>query len=174
MVRVANKVIPDAVHLQVQKEIELLEEKYAKKKGLFSFSRLFPTSITHVYLVTETGNLMAFGSRKEEDADADIMAGMFTAVQNFIEDAFVEEGNKQGLERISKGNLTMLIERMPPVYLLTIISGKERPDIRMSMKRFLSRLFDEYGDIMKNWDGDLDELTEIKKRVGNFAHNTYM
>jgi hypothetical protein len=171
---VALNIVPEIVHLQVQKEMELLEEKISKKRKILSYSSLFPTRITHVFLIDDTGMLIASGARQEGGIDADIIAGMFTAVQTFIEDSFTEESNKQHLERITKGDLTMLVEHMPPIYLLVIIKGKERPEIRMGMKRFLKRLFDEHGEVLRTWDGDATKVEEIQKKIENYAHYTYL
>jgi len=171
--RIAYEVVPEITHLQVQKEMELLEEKYLKKK-LFDFNKLFPTKIVHVYLITEDGMLVAHGFREKEGTDPDIIAGMVTAVTNFIEDAFVDDANKHNLEKITKGELIMLIEYMPPLFLLVIIKGRERPEIRMSMKKLLKRLFEEHEDVLKNWDGDREMVEEVEKKIKLVAHYTYL
>ena len=63
--------------------------------GLLTVWRGSPTVIDEVFLMTPTGMLLKHYTRRlRPDQDEDILAGMLTAVQNFVRDSLDEAGGR--------------------------------------------------------------------------------
>ncbi|UCG68681.1 MAG: PKD domain-containing protein [Thermoplasmata archaeon] len=119
-----------------------------------------------VFLIHENGLPIAHISRRESSELEDVVvSGMFTAVQDFITNAFSGETDYDWEVDVMKfGDNQILIERSPNLYLAVIFWGNGRT-LRSRVKKAISNINDEYGDVLENWDGDLDQLKGIKELI---------
>src|SRR5512139_1852154 len=97
--------------------------------GLLTVWRSTPTIIDEVFLMTPTGLLLKHYTRRlRPDQDTDILAGMLTAVQNFVRDSFDEAGGK--LNEIRFENYDILISQGKNVVVAAIISTAKPERLR--------------------------------------------
>lgn len=126
-------------------------------------------TIEDVFLIHQSGVLIKHTTRTlKAQRDEDILAGMFTAVENFVEDAFSSEGEK-GLKRMDYGNKKVLVHQGDYVTLAVFFSGKEPKWAYDSIENFVIDIENRYRDELKKWDGDLENLPGIEKIMEKFV-----
>jgi hypothetical protein len=134
---------------------------YAYQRGKYEVEELF-------LVFGESGNLISHSYQGEEELiDRDIMASMFTAVQDFISDAFdPEDHTKVPLKVMEIGDKKVMIERGEYTYLAAVFRGGSWR-LASKIKKAVANLEAEYGDILKDWDGNMDDLEGIQKHFDN-------
>jgi hypothetical protein len=140
--------------------------------GLFMVWRTSPTIVDEVFLMTPTGMLLKHYTRRlRPDQDQDIMAGMLTAVQNFIKESFDEAGGK--LNEIRFENYDILISHGKNVVLAAIISTKKPERLRDQLKTATDDLEAQFGERISHWTGDKKELGEVDVIMKKFLSGKY-
>lgn len=125
--------------------------------GMFMVWKSSPTIVDEVFLMTTTGMLLKHYTRRlRPDQDTDIMAGMLTAVQNFIRESFDEAGGK--LNEIRFENYDILISHGKNVVIAAIISTKKPERLRDQLKNATDDIETQLGERIKQWSGDRKEL----------------
>jgi hypothetical protein len=125
--------------------------------------------VEEAFLIYEDGRLIAHNSRRlKPERDKDIMTGMLTAVQSFVTDTLIDE-ERGTLDRLSYGNLTILVEGKREVNLATIVSGEESPVLRQGMRNILSYVSSQYRTYLEDWDGDIDRFKDVKRYIGHLV-----
>jgi hypothetical protein len=109
-----------------------------------------------------------------------IFSGMFTAVQEYIIDAFInahetnvkddhpndeaeEIDDKYVLDELKMGEQKILIERSNNTYLAVIFMGDGETKLRKKVRDILDKIESKYGEKLVNWDGNIRELSGIKE-----------
>src|SRR5512136_734173 len=101
--------------------------------GLFMVWRSSPTIVDEIFLMTPDGLLLKHYTRRlRPDQDQDIMAGMLTAVQNFVKESFDEAGGK--LNEIRFENYDILISHSKNIVIAAIISTKKPERLRDQLR----------------------------------------
>jgi hypothetical protein len=116
----------------------------------------------------ESGNLISHNYQGEKELiDRDIMASMFTAVQDFISDSFdPEDPTKVPLKVMEIGDKKIMIERGEYTYLAAVFRGGSWR-LASKIKAAVANLETEYGDKLRDWDGDMDVLKGVHKHLDN-------
>lgn len=102
----------------------------------------------------ETGLLLAHAAVPDVlSRGQDVVAGMLTAIRDFVRDSFEAEGAGPGgeLETVEVGELTVFIERGRQSVLAAVVRGVPDPDLRGMIREVL-------GDIEISHESDLDEF----------------
>jgi hypothetical protein len=140
--------------------------------GLFMVWRSSPTIVDEVFLMTPNGMLLKHYTRRlRPDQDEDIMAGMLTAVQNFVRESFDEAGGK--LNEIRFENYDILISHTQNVVLAAIISTKKPERLRDQMKTATDDLERQFGDKISHWSGDKKDLGDVDLIMKKFLSGKY-
>ncbi|MEE9151337.1 MAG: hypothetical protein V3U20_05830, partial [Thermoplasmata archaeon] len=129
---------------------------YYKKKSRYS--------VYEAFLIHENGLPMAHVSHEDiSELEDVVVSGMFTAVQNFINDTFSDQTSEDDweLDEMKFGEHKILIERSQPLYLAVIFEGYG-PKLRNRVKKLLQDINEEYGKVLEEWDGDMTKLKGIK------------
>ena len=125
--------------------------------GFFMIWRSSPTIIDEIFLMTPDGLLLKHYTRRlRPDQDENIMAGMLTAVQNFIKESFDEHGGK--LKEIRFENYDILISHSKNVVIAAIISTAKPEKLRTQLKLVTEELEQRFGDKLTTWSGDRNEI----------------
>jgi hypothetical protein len=125
--------------------------------------------VEEAFLIYEDGRLIAHNSRRlKPERDKDIMTGMLTAVQSFVTDTLIDE-ERGTLDKLSYGNLTILVEGKREVNLACIISGDESPVLRQGMRNIVSYISGQYRQYLQDWDGDVDRFKDVKRYIGHLV-----
>jgi hypothetical protein len=125
-----------------------------------------------VFLIHKGGTLINHLMRRAKaNVDDVIFSGMFTAVQDFIQDTFKKDddsGDTAGednwiLDELKMGENRILIERSENTYLAVIFSGSGSSRLRKIVAKLLDKIETKYEKILPNWDGDIRALSGTKE-----------
>ncbi len=140
--------------------------------GLLTVWRSSPTIVDEVFLMTTTGLLLKHYTRRlRPDQDEDILAGMLTAVQNFIKESFDEAGGK--LNEIRFENYDILISHSKNLVIAAIISTKKPERLRDQLKTATEDLESKFGEKIGHWSGDKTELADVDLLMKKFLSGKY-
>ena len=118
--------------------------------------------IEDVFVISNNALLIAHNTRRlKPDMDDDILAGMLTAVQNFIKDSFKDEG-EWALKKLEFADSTILVERGKYVYMAIIYSGELSDENLEKINKTIENVEDKYEDALSDWSGDMEEVRGIK------------
>jgi len=139
---------------------------------LFMVWKSSPTVVDEVFLMTSAGMLLKHYTRRlRPDQDEDILAGMLTAVQNFVRDSFDEAGGR--LNEIRFENYDILISHSKNVVLAAIISTKKPQKLRNQLKIATDDIEREFGEKLSKWSGDKKDLGDVDSIMKRFLAGKY-
>lgn len=128
--------------------------------GFFMVWQASPTIIDEIFLMTPDGRLLKHYTRRlKPDQDDDILAGMLTAVQNFIKESFEEAGGR--LKEIRFENYDIFISHSENVVVAAIISTKKPEKLRVQMRLVTDDIEKHFGHKLVNWSGDKADLAGV-------------
>ena len=110
--------------------------------------------VEQVFLIhQETGLLLAHAQAANASAaDADMVSGMITAIQDFMRDAFQAEGD--GLRTTQYGDYNVWLASTPQLTLAAFIRGIAPEEFRTTLDAALERITDEQSDALRDFNGD--------------------
>lgn len=134
---------------------------YKKEDSEVILSNADNTVIEEVYVIQRDSGLLMGSAAIKKTMDQDVIAGMFTAIKAFVEDAFKRE--KQELEMIEYGNYKIYIQNFYSYYIAVAMSGSisasEKNDISNKLYDFAES---ELKDIPKDIDDSLNNRISAK------------
>jgi OOP family OmpA-OmpF porin len=140
--------------------------------GMIVIWRSSPTVVDEVFLMSPGGLLLKHYTRRlKPDQDDDILAGMLTAVQNFIKESFDEAGGR--LNEIRFENYDILISHGKNVIVAAIISTKKPERLRNQLKTATDEIEKTFGERLVNWNGDKKALTGIDPIMKRFLSGRF-
>ena len=140
--------------------------------GLLMVWRSSPTIVDEVFLMTTNGLLLKHYTRRlRPDQDEDILAGMLTAVQNFIRESFDEAGGR--LNEIRFENYDILISHSKNLVIAAIISTKKPERLRDQLKTATEDLESKFGERISHWSGDKKDLQDVDLLMKKFLSGKY-
>ena len=145
---------------------DLTNKPVFEEKEQISFSQLLA--------ISPAGMLIAKASVREEDVDADIFAGMLTAVQNFVRDSFDSSGTgNAGLGRLEYGTMKIMIEHGQHIFLVAVLKNQEHPDMARDLKRTLADIESASGTVLEKWSGNMNEVRPIADALANLIERRF-
>lgn len=133
------------------------------------------TQFYHVFAVTNTGMLVAKSSSETEDLDADIFAGMLSAVQSFVKDSFDSTGQQSsGLGRLEYGDMKILIEHGQQLFLTAVLKGQEHRDMKAAVSRTIRDLEEKHGKTLAGWSGRMEEMSQVQGEIEQLAKRRFL
>jgi len=147
---------------------ELFSSIFTSEMGKPPFKPMENTTFMEVFAINTSGLLVAKAS-EFMGLDADIFAGMLSAVQMFVKDSFAQAGDGQegkgGLGRLEYGDKKILIEHGEHLYITAIIQGTENPEMRLALRSSLNHIESEYGVLLSKWNGDMNEVAPVQDEI---------
>lgn len=123
-----------------------------------------------LFAVNSAGMLVAQASSEDEGLDADIFAGMLSAVQDFVRDSLEPKGKeKASIGRLEYGDMKILMEHGDILFLTAVFRGSEHPDMKGAIRRTLREIEEKNRDTLENWSGKMDELEPVHEDIGKLA-----
>jgi MFS family permease len=141
-----------------EREHDLLMESVTQHEA-----RLAPVrQVEEAFLVMSDGRLIGHSSPAhgvegaKKIADSDIIAGMLTAITEFVGEAMKRGDTEEGsMGAISYGDSNLIIEREGPLVLAIVLKGADDLEVRQAMRDTLSDINEHFGKVLNaNWDGD--------------------
>ncbi len=118
-----------------------------------------------IFLIHDSGVLIKHNTRTlKAERDEDILAGMFLAVSNFVEDAFGGE-EKDTLKRMEYGDNKVLVHKGKHVILATFLSGTVPSWLLESMSNLVVDIEERYEGNIEEWRGKSEDLPGIGKML---------
>lgn len=111
--------------------------------------------VEQVFLIhKETGLMLQHVVAGESGVqDADMVSGMLTAIQDFVQDSFgTEEGG--ALDTLQVGELGVWIERGPRAVLAAVIRGNAPQELRSMLQQSLEQIHNEFVIEFVAFEGD--------------------
>lgn len=140
--------------------------------GLLTIWRASPTIVDEVFLMTPNGMLLKHYTRRlRPDQDEDILAGMLTAVQNFVKESFDEAGGR--LNEIRFENYDILISHSKNIVIAAIISTKKPERLRDQLKTANDDLEKQFGEQISHWSGEKKDLGDVDVIMKKFLSGKY-
>jgi len=132
------------------------------------------SSFAKIFAINSSGLLLAHASPVDDDLDADIFAGMLSAIQNFVKDSFDTAGNESGLGKLEYGDMKILIEHGQHLFLTGVFRGNEHRDMHVLLKNSLARIEKNHEDMLKNWNGNIAEMQPVQETVTKIAAEKFL
>ncbi len=130
-------------------------------------------TVDDIFLIHSSGVLIKHTTRMmKADRDEEILASMFTAVQNFVKDAFAEEED-ESLKRMDYGDKKVLIHKGDYVTLAVFFSGNEPKWMMDSMENLVSDIEERYGEELEGWSGEVEEVGGITEMLKDLLKGRY-
>jgi len=120
--------------------------------------------VEHVYLTYDGGTPLVHLSRSiVPDRDPDLIASMFTAIQNFMDESFHEMG-VGSVRSIELGDRHQVaFGRGKWLLLYVVYRGRESNQLERHVIHQVHDLEDRYAPLLKGWNGDMDETEVLRE-----------
>jgi hypothetical protein len=119
-------------------------------------------TVEDIFLTHRDGRLIAHYTRElRPDRDEDILAGMLTAVQEFIKDSM---GRQEVLKRFEfqMQEKKVLVESGDNVYIAVFTRGEVPQDASEQLRSFLEDVEQAYANVIPDWSGDTNAFKGLK------------
>jgi hypothetical protein len=128
--------------------------------------------IDEVFLMYKDGRLIKhFTRRIKPDVDQDILSGMLTAVQDFVKDTF--RGEEGELNQMKFGRFQILIGHGRFVTIAAVMIGEEIEPFRPQITKTIDDMEGDYEIMLRNWDGDVDQLKVLGRYANDLINGRY-
>jgi hypothetical protein len=124
----------------------------------------FRRVVEHLYL-TDTGGtpLVHLSRRFSTDKDPDLVASMFAAIQNFMDDSFhsMGIGDVRSIEVGDRHHVAF--GRGHAVLLYIVYRGRESNHLERRVIHMVGDIESRFGDLLKSWQGDTDRVVPLQE-----------
>ncbi len=96
--------------------------------------------------------------------DADMVSGMLSAIQSFVQDAF-ETNEFDGLDTLQLGELSVWIEWGPQGVLAGVVRGTPPKSLRDAMQILIESIHRRYNQELVDYGGDNSAFEELKPEL---------
>lgn len=130
--------------------------------------------VEQVFLIhKETGLMLQHVVAGESGVqDADMVSGMLTAIQDFVQDSFgTEDGG--ALDTLQVGELAVWIERGPRAVLAAVIRGNAPQDLRATFQQTLEQIHNEFVIEFVAFEGDAAPFEPSRKYLQACLQSQY-
>jgi len=118
--------------------------------------------IEHVYLTDAGGTPLVHLSRLNSDKDPDLIASMFAAIQNFMDDAFhsLGAGDVRSIEIGTRQHVAFGRGHYSLLYLM--YRGRESNHLERRVIRQVHEIETQFASLLREWGGDMDEIEVLR------------
>lgn len=142
----------------------MLSRDSKKTKRTYKFEQLF-------LIEKESGIPICHAtSGAAETQDADMVSGMLSAIQSFVQDAFSTQ-EFDGLNTLQLGELSVWIEWGPSAVIAAVIRGVAPEYCRTALQQLNEDIHSNYAEQLDNYNGDDSSFSDIKSDFILFMDN---
>lgn len=113
--------------------------------------------LEELYLIYSDGRLVSHVSDVENEIDSDIMSGMLTAINDFVQDSF---SSQEDLGSIDYGQNKIVLQRGANYYLAAVVYGETDNFFKGKLANIIRALSIQFPHL-KEWDGDASQNEPI-------------
>ncbi len=133
-----------------------------KSFGEIALTRNLHYRVEQVFLIhRESSLLLAHAERKQVLQDADMVSGMLSAVQDFMQDS-LRGSAEHGLETVEHGGYRLWLQHGPLANLAATVSGTPPGELRNVLQRTLERIHQELGTELATYDGNTSKVAGVQ------------
>lgn len=131
--------------------------------SIFNGAHPFRRVIEHVYLTYDGGTPMVHLSRRfVPGRDPDLIASMFTAIQNFMDDSFHDMGIGS-VRSIELGDRHQVaFGRGKRVLLYVLYRGRESNQLERHVIHQVHTIEERFAEVLRDWNGDVDAAEVVR------------
>lgn len=124
------------------------------------------SGVEDVFVIeANTGILLARKDRGSvQGLDADLLAGMLTAIMDFAKASFAQ-GDGQ-LRELSLGERRVALERGSRMIVAAVFRGADPPDVHAELRSFVLRAESRYAALLATWSGDISQMRDLEVMAG--------
>ncbi|MGV0106842.1 OmpA family protein [Nostoc sp. DSM 114160] len=154
-----------AINRQVEEtlSVEGIKRKIrAKLQGVSEaeliLKEALPFTIQAIFLIHKTSGLVISDIQHShvEQLEAEMVAGMLTAIRSFANDCINQSGSITELDAIEYGTSKIILEVAGYCYLAIVVRGEPSKNFIWKMRQTFSRIIKKYGNIIEKFDGEPD------------------
>ncbi len=98
--------------------------------------------------------------------DPSMVAGMLSAIQQFVADSF-DARSDETLDSLNVGGLEVFVEQSPDAVIAAVIRGHAPADYRLAMKEALEEIQQQYSAALEDFEGDAGPFLAVDDRLGH-------
>jgi len=120
-------------------------------------------TVEHVYLTNAGGTPLVHLSRRFiSDKDPDLVASMFTAIQNFMNESFhsMGIGDVRSIEMSNRYHVAF--GRGESVLLYIVYRGRESNPLERRVTQLVQEIEARFASLLHRWDGDMDRVGVLR------------
>ena len=110
-------------------------------------------SVEQLFLIQRDSGLLLAHVARTDSIAPDVVAGMLTAIQEFVRESFNLE-RTESLHTLQAGEVTVLIEQGPEAVLAAVIRGYAPRAAAVRLAELIGALHSDFGDSLQLADGD--------------------
>lgn len=120
-------------------------------------------SIEQVFLIHRETSLLIHHQYSElaDTRDPDMVSGMFSAIQDFIEDSFSTQAGDQ-LDTLRLGDLSVVLQRGPSAVLAAVVRGRVPENLRNDLSKTLENLHRMKKSELASYGGDPEVFNDVE------------
>ncbi|MDR1872378.1 MAG: OmpA family protein [Deltaproteobacteria bacterium] len=131
--------------------------------------------IEEIYLIHASTGLVLDHLISEETVasrDADMVAGMFTAIQDFVRDSF-KTTQHENLDTLRFGERTIFLRRTSQVYLACVVRGNPPESLNKDLQEALELMVVDCAEELDNFNGDANPFKKCRVYFQDFLKARY-
>ncbi len=137
-----------------------------------------PFEVEEVYLISrQSGLLIAHAVNdlhEDHQTDALVIGSMLTAIKSFVEDAFEEGEEHDGvLNEIGHTKQSLNIDTSKYSYLAVVYNGVPGPDFKDKLQAQHHQIHERYYRQLRDYEGDNSALLEVEADLRQFIKKVY-
>jgi flagellar motor protein MotB len=120
------------------------------------FKESIPFTVQAVFLIHKASGLIISEVQNSTRAhlEADMIAGMLTAIRSFVKDCIVQDGELSELNEVEYGDSKLLTEVAGYCYLAVVIKGEPSKYFIAEFRETLATIIIKYAKPVENFEGD--------------------
>ena len=154
--KVETTLSPEGIQRKIRAKLQGVSEAELILKDAMPFS------IQAAFLIQKTSGLVISQVQQAEGQglDADMLAGMLTAIRSFANECISQSGDISELNEIDYGNSKLILEVAGYCYLAVVVKGQPTLQFIHQMRKTLITIIQNYGQAMETFEGDPDTVPD--------------
>ncbi|QLE54095.1 OmpA family protein [Nostoc sp. TCL26-01] len=119
-----------------------------------------PFAIQAIFLIHKASGLVIsdIQNADTQQLEAEMVAGMLTAIRSFANDCINQSGSVSELDTIAYGTSKIILEVAGYCYLAIVVQGEPNKKFIWEMRQSFSKIVKTYGDVIEKFDGNPDSV----------------